>query len=92
MNQHDRTLSPLEPGTVQRDQLRSRLVDIAGTALAVVLALWTAWSVLGIVNGGAGAWIHCGVATTLLSVVLLLRWSAARRRRDERGGPGRGLT
>ncbi|MGX1884894.1 hypothetical protein [Streptomyces sp. NPDC055287] len=91
MKQHDNSPSALEPGTVQREQLRSRLVDIAGTALAVVLALWTAWSVLGVIRGGANAWIHCGVATALLAAVLFLRRSAARRSSGQPEGPGLGI-
>ncbi|MFD5098774.1 hypothetical protein [Streptomyces albidochromogenes] len=87
MKQNDSPLSTLEPGTVQREQLRARLLDIAGTALVVVLALWTAWSVLGVVRGGADAWVYCGVASALLATVLLLRWTAARRRALKRGGP-----
>ncbi|MFE6420854.1 MULTISPECIES: hypothetical protein [Streptomyces] len=36
----DDGLGELEPGTRQRAQLRSRVADIAWTALCVVLALW----------------------------------------------------
>ncbi|GGX18091.1 hypothetical protein [Streptomyces chryseus] len=85
MKQNDSPLSTLEPGTVQREQLRARLLDIAGTALVAVLALWTAWSALGVVRGGADAWIYCGVASVLLMTVLLLRWTGPASRREARG-------
>jgi hypothetical protein len=72
-------LGTLEPGTAQRAQLRSRLADIAWTALCTVLALWAIWSSVGLARGGT-AWAYCAVAWVLLAVALALRVAANRRR------------
>ncbi|WP_395576495.1 hypothetical protein [Streptomyces sp. BK79] len=69
----------LEPGTRQRAQLRTRLSDIAWTALCVVLALWAVWALVGVARG-ATAWAYCVVAWVLLAAALALRTLAARRR------------
>ncbi|MFD5074057.1 hypothetical protein [Streptomyces sp. NPDC058371] len=76
---HASGLGDLEPGTRQRAQLRSRIGDIAWTALCVVLLLWGVWSAVGVVRG-ATAWAYCAVAWVLLAVALGLRVVAARRR------------
>jgi hypothetical protein len=72
-------LGDLEPGTRQRAQLRTRLADIAWTALCVVLALWAVWSLVGAARG-ATAWAYSVVAWVLLAAALALRTLAARRR------------
>jgi hypothetical protein len=72
-------LGDLEPGTRQRAQLRTRLADVAWTALCVVLALWAVWSSVDLVRG-ATAWAYCAVAWVLLAVALALRVVAVRRR------------
>ncbi|WP_053748348.1 hypothetical protein [Streptomyces sp. MMG1533] len=72
-------LGDLEPGTNQRGQLRSRIADIAWTALCTVLALWAIWSAVGVARG-ATAWAYCAVAWVLLAVALALRVVAVRRR------------
>ncbi|MDL5205666.1 hypothetical protein [Streptomyces sp. ALI-76-A] len=72
-------LGTLEPGTRQRGQLRTRVADIAWTALCVVLALWAVWSAVGLARG-VTAWAYCAVAWVLLAVALALRVAAIRRR------------
>ncbi|GAA3983293.1 hypothetical protein OG252_06215 [Streptomyces sp. NBC_01352] len=72
-------LGDLEPGTNQRGQLRSRISDIAWTALCTVLALWAIWSAVGVARG-VTAWAYCVVAWVLLAVALALRVVAIRRR------------
>ncbi|MGW7281586.1 hypothetical protein ACWGIV_25460 [Streptomyces sp. NPDC054844] len=72
-------LGDLEPGTRQRAQLRTRLADVAWTALCVVLALWAVWSAVDLARG-ATAWAYCAVAWVLLAVALTLRVVAVRRR------------
>lgn len=71
-------LGDLEPGTRQRAQLRARIADITWTALLVVLALWSVWSVVGVVRGTT-AWAYASVAWVLLAAVVALRLTAARR-------------
>ncbi|MFC8869211.1 hypothetical protein ACFUAC_16355 [Streptomyces sp. NPDC057148] len=75
----DNGLSELEPGTRQRAQLRSRVADIAWTALCAVLALWAVRSAVGAARG-ATAWAYCAVAWVLLAAALALRTLAVRRR------------
>lgn len=75
----DSGLGDLEPGTAQRAQLRTRLADIAWTALCVVLALWAVWSVVDLARG-ATAWVYSAVAWMLLAAALVLRTRAMRRR------------
>ncbi|WP_371604702.1 hypothetical protein OG345_40175 [Streptomyces sp. NBC_01220] len=48
-------LGDLEPGTRQREQLRSRIQNIALTALVVVLLLWGIWSAVDLITP-SGAW------------------------------------
>ncbi|MEU1039170.1 hypothetical protein ACFYP4_09610 [Streptomyces sp. NPDC005551] len=72
-------LGDLEPGTRQRAQLRTRITDIAWTALCVVLLLWATWSAVDAARG-VTAWVHCAVAWVLLAVALGLRLAAARRK------------
>ncbi|WP_149549519.1 hypothetical protein [Streptomyces marokkonensis] len=72
-------LGDLEPGTRQRAQLRARVIDIALVALCVVLALWTVWSVVGLVRGTAG-WAYSVVACVLLAAALVARTAGVRRR------------
>ncbi|WND39454.1 hypothetical protein RI578_36465 [Streptomyces sp. BB1-1-1] len=72
-------LGDLEPGTRQRAQLRTRLADVAWTALCVVLALWAVWSAVDLARG-ATAWAYCAVAWVLFAVALALRVVAVRRR------------
>ncbi|MFE0805749.1 hypothetical protein [Streptomyces sp. NPDC058812] len=72
-------LGDLEPGTRQRAQLRTRVADVAWTALCVVLALWAVWSAVDLARG-ATAWAYCAVAWVLLAVALALRVVAVRRR------------
>ncbi|MEU2262149.1 hypothetical protein ABZ557_18180 [Streptomyces sp. NPDC019645] len=72
-------LGDLESGTVQRAHLRTRIRDIALTALCVVLLLWGIWSAVGAVRG-ATAWAYSAVAWVLLAVALALRVVAARGR------------
>ncbi|MET7452575.1 hypothetical protein ABZT03_11875 [Streptomyces sp. NPDC005574] len=72
-------LGDLEPGTGQRAQLRARVLDIAWTALCVLLVLWAVWSSVGVVRG-VTAWAYCAVAWVLLAVVLAVRLWAVRRR------------
>ncbi|KES06054.1 hypothetical protein BU52_16675 [Streptomyces toyocaensis] len=72
-------LGDLEPGTGQRAQLRARVIDIALAALCLVLALWTVWSVVGLVRGTAG-WAYSVVACALLGVALTARTAGIRRR------------
>ncbi|MER6695433.1 hypothetical protein [Streptomyces minutiscleroticus] len=72
-------LTDLEPGTVQRSQLRLRVTDIAWTALCTVLLLWAVHSSVGLVRG-ATAWAYCAVAWVLLAVALTLRVLTLRRR------------
>ncbi|KOG42512.1 hypothetical protein [Streptomyces resistomycificus] len=78
-------LGDLEPGTTQRAQLRTRIGDIAWTALCAVLALWAIWSAVGLARG-ATAWAYCAVAWVLLAVALGLRVVAVRRRTRIRRG------
>ncbi|MFI7350837.1 hypothetical protein ACIBSR_31855 [Streptomyces sp. NPDC049936] len=75
----DSDLGDLEPGTRQRAQLRTRLSDIAWTALCVVLALWAVWTVVDLARG-ATAWAYSAVAWVLLAAALALRTMAMRRR------------
>ncbi|MFB7656387.1 MULTISPECIES: hypothetical protein [unclassified Streptomyces] len=75
----DSDLGDLEPGTRQRAQLRTRLSDIAWTALCVVLALWAVWTVVDLARG-ATAWAYSAVAWVLLAAALALRTMAVRRR------------
>ncbi|MFF5158275.1 hypothetical protein ACFY3N_18890 [Streptomyces sp. NPDC000348] len=76
---HDgRELGDLEPGTRQRARLRARVADIASTALCVVLALWTVWSVVGVARGTAG-WAYSAAACVLLAVALTARTVGVRR-------------
>jgi hypothetical protein len=75
----DDGLGELEPGTRQRAQLRSRVADIAWTALCVVLALWAVWSAVGVARGST-AWAYSVVAWLLLATALTLRTLAVRRR------------
>ncbi|MFC7894364.1 hypothetical protein [Streptomyces sp. NPDC057381] len=75
----DNGLGELEPGTRQRAQLRTRVADIAWTALCVVLALWAVWSAVGVARG-ATAWAYCAVAWVLLAGALALRTLTVRRR------------
>ncbi|MGW7090203.1 hypothetical protein ACWGH2_42875 [Streptomyces sp. NPDC054871] len=72
-------LGSLEPGTRQRVQLRTRIADIAWTALCVVLLFWGIWSAVG-VAGGVTTWAYSAVAWVLLAVALVTRAVAARRR------------
>ncbi|MCM2410758.1 hypothetical protein [Streptomyces sp. RKAG290] len=72
-------LGDLEPGTRQREQLRSRIQNIALTALAVVLLLWGIWSAVDLIRGESG-WAYCAVAWVLLAVALYVRLLSARRR------------
>lgn len=72
-------LGDLEPGTAQRAQLRSRIADIAWTALLTVLAIWAVWASVGALRQEA-AWAHGIVAWILLAVALTMRLVAARRR------------
>ncbi|MCX5372547.1 hypothetical protein OG613_41800 [Streptomyces sp. NBC_00015] len=72
-------LGDLEPGTRQRAQLRTRISDIAWTALCVVLALWAIRSFVGAVRDEA-AWAYGIAAWILLAVTLTLRVLAVRRR------------
>ncbi|MDH6622468.1 hypothetical protein M2271_000255 [Streptomyces sp. LBL] len=72
-------LGTLEPGTVQRAQLHSRIADIAWSALCTVLALWAIWSSVGLARGRT-AWAYCAVAWVLLAVALTVRVLAIRRR------------
>ncbi|MET9255540.1 hypothetical protein [Streptomyces sp. NPDC003717] len=78
-NVADGGLGELERGTRQRAQLRTRLSDIAWTALCVVLALWAVWSAVGVVRGSS-AWAYSLVAWVLLAAALALRVAAVRRR------------
>ncbi|WP_320782830.1 hypothetical protein [Streptomyces sp. CRN 30] len=71
-------LGDLEPGTRQRAQLRARITDIAWAALIAVLLIWSVWSTVGVVRG-ATAWAYAAVAYVLLTVVVALRVTAARR-------------
>ncbi|KOT39139.1 hypothetical protein ADK41_14775 [Streptomyces caelestis] len=76
---HDgQELGDLEPGTRQRAQLRARVVDIASTALCVVLALWAVWSIVGVVRGTA-EWAYSAVACVLLAAALTARTVGLRR-------------
>ncbi|MFD4261044.1 hypothetical protein ACFWR9_26310 [Streptomyces sp. NPDC058534] len=75
----DSRLGDLEPGTRQRAQLRTRLSDIAWTALCVVLALWAVWTVVDLARG-ATAWAYSAVAWVLLAAALVVRTMAMRRR------------
>ncbi|MGW4026785.1 hypothetical protein [Streptomyces sp. NPDC005009] len=77
-------LGDLEPGTRQRDRLRARVADIASTALCVVLALWTVWSVVGVARGTA-EWAYSVVACVLLAAALTAR-TVGVRRGDVRSG------
>ncbi|MFF1443060.1 hypothetical protein [Streptomyces sp. NPDC058295] len=72
-------LGDLEPGTRQRAQLRTRISDIAWTALCVVLAVWAIWSSVGAVRDEA-AWAYGIAAWILLAVALTLRVLSVRRR------------
>ncbi|MFF9765439.1 hypothetical protein ACIGXF_20065 [Streptomyces sp. NPDC053086] len=72
-------IGPLAPGTGQRDQLRSRVSDIAWTCLCVVLAVWAVLESVGSALGSA-RWAYGGVAWVLLAAALGVRVAAARRR------------
>ncbi|PZT70277.1 hypothetical protein DN402_32660 [Streptomyces sp. SW4] len=74
----DQGLGALEPGTRQRAQLRTRVSDIAWTALCVVLALWAVWTAVGAVRGTT-AWVYSAVAWVLLATALAVRAAAVRR-------------
>ncbi|MFD7439730.1 hypothetical protein [Streptomyces sp. NPDC059861] len=76
---HTSGLGDLEPGTTQRAQLRTRIGDIAWSALCVVLLFWGIWSAVGAARG-LTAWVYCAAAWVLLAVALGLRAAAARRR------------
>ncbi|MEU9745767.1 hypothetical protein [Streptomyces niveus] len=73
-------LSDLERGTVQRAQLRTRVADIAWTALVVVLAAWVLWSAIGIARAEANAWVYCAIGALLFAVALWARLSTLRAR------------
>ena len=74
----------LKPGTEQRSQLRTRIADIAWTALCVVLALWAVWTSFGVAEEDV-AWSHGVAAWTLLALALVLRFSFQRRRQPHWG-------
>lgn len=73
-------LSDLERGTVQRAQLRTRIADIAWTALIVVLGLWALWSAVGIARETANAWVYCVIGGVLFTVALWARLSTLKAR------------
>ncbi|MGW6506102.1 hypothetical protein ACWGCP_00815 [Streptomyces niveus] len=73
-------LSDLERGTVQRAQLRTRVADIAWTALVVVLAAWVLWSAIGVARAEANAWVYCAIGAVLFAVALWARLSTLRAR------------
>ncbi|MFF1379700.1 hypothetical protein [Streptomyces sp. NPDC058308] len=72
-------LGALEPVTRQRAQLRTRIADVAWTALCVILLFWGIWSAVG-VAGGVSAWAYSAVAWVLLAMALVTRAVAARSR------------
>lgn len=76
---HTSGLGDLELGTTQRAQLRTRIGDIAWSALCAVLLFWGIWSAVGAARGKTG-WAYCVVAWVLLAVALGVRAAAARRR------------
>lgn len=76
----DKPMSPLEPGTVQRGQLRARTADIAWTALCVVLGAWALFEAVGVIRGDTDAWIFCAVAAVLFSVAFWTRLAARKAR------------
>ncbi|MFF3719183.1 hypothetical protein [Streptomyces prasinus] len=80
----DRELDDLEPGTRQRAQLRTRVADIASTALCVVLALWALWSIIGVMRGTDG-WAYSVVACALLVTAVAARTVGIRRRNVQSG-------
>lgn len=73
-------LSELERGTVQRAQLRTRIADIAWTALIVVLGAWALWSAVGIARETAHAWAYCVSGVVLFTVALFARLSTLKVR------------
>ncbi|WP_405616253.1 hypothetical protein OG292_22825 [Streptomyces sp. NBC_01511] len=73
-------LSELERGTVQRAQLRTRIADIAWTALIVVLGAWALWSAVGIARETANAWVYCVIGAVLFTVALWARLSTLKAR------------
>ncbi|MFE3252431.1 hypothetical protein [Streptomyces sp. NPDC059209] len=73
-------LSDLERGTVQRAQLRTRIADIAWTALIVVLGLWALWSAVGIARETENALVYCVVGGVLFTVALWARLSTLKAR------------
>lgn len=76
----DPPMSRLESGTVQRGQLRTRVADIAWTALCVVLGAWALFEVIGVIRGDTDAWVYCGVGVVLFAVALGTRLAARRAR------------
>ncbi|MET4927354.1 hypothetical protein P3L51_34190 [Streptomyces sp. PSRA5] len=73
-------LSDLERGTVQRAQLRTRVADIAWTALVIVLGTWVLWSAIGIARETANAWVYCVIGAVLFTVALWARLSTLKAR------------
>lgn len=84
MERNDEPMSVLEPGTAQRGQLRSRVADIAWTALCVVLGIWTLVGVAGIATGTANAWAYGTVGAVLFTVATWTRVSMLRERARSR--------
>ncbi|MEU6486767.1 hypothetical protein [Streptomyces sp. NPDC046887] len=80
----DGTMDPLERGTVQRGQLRSRVSDIAWTGVFVILGAWALLGAVGAAMGFANSWVYAAAASALLFIAVVVRASALRDRARRR--------
>ncbi|HET6857851.1 MAG TPA: hypothetical protein VFH94_12270 [Streptomyces sp.] len=80
MTEAAKPMPGLERGTVQRAQIRTRISDIAMTALCIVLALWVTFGAIGIARDIVNAWAFTCVGSVLFAGAMWMRASALREK------------
>ncbi|WP_434594791.1 hypothetical protein [Streptomyces sp. A5-4] len=80
MTETAKPMSGLERGTIQRAHIRTRVSDIALTALCLVLALWVTFGAIGVARDIVNAWAFTCVGAILFAGAMWMRASALREK------------